>query len=300
MTEQIKNQIPILYNTLKSSRLVAKQLGVSQSYVMKQLKLQMIDTVRKDCLSEEQQQKVIELYLKGQGSRELGKMFNVSKTKILEIIKHLDYRNNNKQYDLNRTKFETIETEEDAYFLGFMFADGYNNESEFQITLQLHKKDGCIIEKFKEYFETNRPIYNKKNVHLALSINDKNISINLAKHGCVQAKTFILTFPIVPKHLEHHFIRGYFDGDGSIFSSVVSFVGTIEFLTELNERFFEKYHLNVSTIRDRYPERKTNIREFRYIGLNKVAAMYDYMYKDATLYLDRKKQRFMSKLKMQC
>lgn len=45
-----------------------------------------------------------------------------------------------------------------------------------------------------------------------------NMFVDLCKHGCVPNKSLILTFPrTIPDNLIHHFIRGYFDGDGSVF-----------------------------------------------------------------------------------
>ncbi len=82
---------------------------------------------------------------------------------------------------------------------------------------------------------------------------------DLCKHGCVPNKSLILEFPkTVPSDLIHHFIRGYFDGDGSVFITRkkwirtpktlprieytdyigISFNGTKELLEGINEHFY--------------------------------------------------------------
>ena len=67
---------------------------------------------------------------------------------------------------------------------------------------------------------------------------------DLKKLGCVEKKSSILTFPTsqqVPNNLIYHFIRGYFDGDGSICITDknyhISFVGTENFIKELYNYF---------------------------------------------------------------
>lgn len=254
--------------------------------------------------TEKQKEDIISLYKEGWSSRKLAKQYKVSKFVILNQIKHLDFRNTQRIYYRDNTRFKYIQTEEDAYFLGLMFADGYNNEKEGRITLSLGDKDIELLEKFKSYFQTNQPILGKvresdkhQNVAL-LSINDKEISINLANHGCTQKKTFTLKFPKLKADLINHFIRGYFDGDGSIYNSAVSFVGTESFLLDLNEELYQRTNVNYSTIRNRYPDRENSIRETRYIGKNKVLELYNYLYYNATVFLTRKKLRFEKHLKL--
>ncbi len=50
----------------------------------------------------------------------------------------------------NENYFETIDSEDKAYFLGFIFADGcVTNDSKkyrYQLTLKLHSKDVGILE----------------------------------------------------------------------------------------------------------------------------------------------------------
>ena len=55
-----------------------------------------------------------------------------------------------------------------------------------------------------------------------INIVSKQLKKDLIQAGCTCTKSLTLTFPsenIIPKHLQHHFIRGYFDGDGSVFIS---------------------------------------------------------------------------------
>lgn len=81
------------------------------------------------------------------------------------------------------------------------------------------------IDKFRKYIQTNKKVgyYKKTNSYsnesyeykLAL-ISDKLVS-DIEKLGVVERKTFLIQFPEMDESLVPHFIRGYFDGDGSIY-----------------------------------------------------------------------------------
>lgn len=63
---------------------------------------------------------------------------------------------------------------------------------------------------------------------------------DLAKYGCVQNKTYIgFSFPSIEEKYYYDFIRGYFDGDGSIYCTgnkyVLSWVGSKAFLETLKK-----------------------------------------------------------------
>ena len=63
-----------------------------------------------------------------------------------------------------------------------------------------------------------------------LKINSKKLTQQLTKLGCVQAKSLILTWPqwLTDQKLQQHFIRGYFDGDGSLYAKEPSKTGHID------------------------------------------------------------------------
>ncbi len=117
--------------------------------------------------------------------------------------------------------------------------------------------------------------------------------------GCVPAKSLILTFPSetqVPSHLIHHFVRGYFDGDGSISlrrgvgAPYIGFVGTEMFISELC-KFLDKMAIEWH-IYTRFPERNNSTRQLMFWGYDQVKTFHDWMYKDSTICLQRKKDLF--------
>lgn len=150
-----------------------------------------------------------------------------------------------RKYKLNQSYFDIIDTEEKAYFLGLLYADGYNDEKRNRLFISLQEEDKEILEKFKVALDTDKPLEfkqlakndNELKNQYKLSICSKKISKSLSKLGCVQAKSLILQFPTeeqVPKELQRHFIRGYFDGDGS-------------FSVYLDNRGYKAYQANISS-----------------------------------------------------
>lgn len=207
-----------------------------------------------------------------------------------------------RKYKLNENFFESINSEEKAYFLGFLFADGYVNEKINMMDLTIHYKDKEILDKFVLcIYPEGRPLKTIRVDYLRLVVNSSKFVNDLIKCGCVQAKTFILKFPTIPENFQRDFIRGYFDGDGSICVGKdgtlnLSIVGTIDFLDGIKNIFIKKCVLNNTVYDDRHPERQTNIRALRFGGNILINRIYHYMYDNSTIYLLRKRKIFLSVL----
>ncbi len=110
--------------------------------------------------------------------------------------------------------------------------------------------------------------------------------------GCLQNKSLTLKFPTcVPENLLHHFIRGYFDGDGWVSESkgyrrIVGFVSSVSFIETLRQIFICLPH----SIDKR--RQKQGILSVHYRSKKTFAWWYKYMYADATVFLKRKKDKF--------
>lgn len=131
-----------------------------------------------------------------------------------------------------------------AYILGLWFADGHirhraNSGGEFAITL--HEDDKHVLEDIKKEMNSEHKIYypTKTSKCLRLSIYSSKITDNIEKLGGTTAKSLTVQFPEVPKKYMRHFIRGYFDGDGSIrkeMQNTITFTcGSMPFLEKLDK-----------------------------------------------------------------
>lgn len=226
------------------------------------------------------------------------------------------------KYTLDENFFEVIDTEEKAYFLGLLFADGCNQTTGISkfVTLELQERDKPILEAFKTALGSNTKLMFSKGVKenhsnmYRLQINSKKISNDLVNHGCISRKSLVLKFPTsVPDELIHHFIRGYFDGDGCIwkgkrYTSTVkdaqsktgyrdriiqnvkfTLVGTRSFLTSAQDILIDKLGFKRNVLNTR---KITTVCALEYSGRIQAKKFENFLYKDATVYLKRKKEKF--------
>src|SRR5258706_2989612 len=122
-----------------------------------------------------------------------------------------------RKYPINESFFEKIDSEEKAYFLGLLFADGTNSIKKTEVKLALGEIDKHILSRLNNFFQPTKPLYFQKsklgrqNLY-KLIINSKKISYRLNDLGIVPNKTHKLIFPkYLDNNLLKHFIRGYFD-----------------------------------------------------------------------------------------
>ena len=145
------------------------------------------------------------------------------------------------------TLFEDIDNEEKAYWLGFLFADGnitYDlDKTKYKIELGLATIDYNHLEKYKTFLKYNKDIKFRSSTNSCrIIVGSKKACEDLIKLGCTPKKSLILKFPKnIREDLLSHFIRGYFDGDGSISIckntnrlKTICILGTLNFLKRIN------------------------------------------------------------------
>lgn len=114
-----------------------------------------------------------------------------------------------------------------AYVLGFFAADGNlskNRNGGCYFSLEIRDKD--ILEKIRTVMNANqkismRPARNNGNVQYRLQIGSKEIYNDLQNLGFAGNKTHNMCVPNVLDEYFADFLRGYFDGDGNIWSGIV-------------------------------------------------------------------------------
>lgn len=230
-----------------------------------------------------------------------------------------------RKYTLDETFFQKINTEEKAYFLGLMYADGsvIPSYQAYYIKISLQNRDKQILEDFRKALSSNYPFRHYQDNMTDFSVFSKQLGSDLIKKGCMVKKTKILTFPnisIMPENLLKDFIRGYFDGDGCVWEGKrkkmivkdstreigmrerivhnvkVNFTGNIQFIEELNKYLNSKNIVNSVKINIR--KNKENSAMVEYSGRRQMKRIYDYFYENSNIYLRRKKEKFESILKL--
>ena len=244
-----------------------------------------------------------EKYLKGQSITSIAEELKISRKSFSNWLRNqgVIIINSSKKYCYNENYFEKIDNEHKAYWLGFLYADGSitHKYKRHSVSLDLCEKDKTHLEKFKYDLGADNPIRigeikleNKVFKRVRFAVFGSKICNDLIDKGCFQNKSLILKFPTeeqVPEHLVRHFIRGYIDGDGSIMLSTnkkigrMSIVGTEEFLQTLIKKM--KW-------RENKMGRDGLAYNINYTGTY-VKDYLDYIYKDSTIYLDRKYNKYL-------
>lgn len=231
--------------------------------------------------------------------KQLGKEFGCSYTTIKNLLHNKGYKSKgNKQgYPRDEYYFNNIDTAEKAYWLGFLYADGCVSSSNNEIEISL--KDKEHLEKFQKAIKAvNHKITKivdtrwstETNIY-HFSIKDAQLHTDLIKFGCVPNKTLTISaIPNIPRDYVSHFIRGYFDGDGSLHwlqstnNYRISFTsGSKTFLEDIRKEL-QCQSISIGHIKE------TNTYQLQISGRKQVERILNYLYKDSTeaTRLDRK------------
>lgn len=234
--------------------------------------------------------------------KQLGKEFNCSYPTIRNLLnKHkIKSRGNKQGYPRDEFYFNKIDTEEKAYWLGFLYADGCVHSNNYEISVNITDREH--VEKFKTAIKAfnhniteiqDKRFQNAKTLY-QFSIRDKQLHQDLIKWGCIPQKSLLINkIPNIPRDYVSHFLRGYFDGDGSLHylrgtnNYRISFVGTKDFLNDIQKEL----QTNVSL--------QSNIAGKAYVlqiaGRRQVERILNYLYNNSkeNNRLNRKYQKYL-------
>ena len=254
-------------------------------------------------------QKLLELFNLGKTSSEIAIEMRLTRSLVEKRKKELNIHRNNSFYKkkkCNEAYFHNIDSDDKAYWLGFLFADGNVQQRKNSFIIKLSVLDKEICDNFlksinanfstrtfleKDYYHPNirREVYH-------VEIYSKKMFDDLNKLGCIPKKSLVLKFPKISKKYVRHFIRGYFDGDGWISTGIrksglkyisIGFCGTFEFLSKLNEYIPDKGTIS------KEKRKITNTYRLLKSGSKNALKFYEYFYKNSSIYLKRKYLKFV-------
>ena len=232
-----------------------------------------------------------EMFLNGKTIVEISKELRVSRSRFSKYLRDcgIDSKQN-WQFSIDENVFEVIDTEEKAYWLGFWFADGFVSSTRNSVGIDLKPNDISHLEKLKTFLQWKGNI-KLEDTRCRLNFRNNKIKQDLIKYGCTPNKSLTLQFPRnIPQKLLHHFIRGYFDGDGCLCYTEktleVSIIGTYNFLKDICDI------INID--KNRIYDLNKNARSGRIVlGAKKdIKNFLNYIYQDAHIYLDRKYEKY--------
>jgi len=218
---------------------------------------------------------------------------------------------NKKKFSVDDGFFESINTEEKAYVLGFISSDGYVNKKLNQVKVDLKSTDEDVLVKIKNAMNYTNSIkhytyslsvdgYKYVEEVSRLVISSPKLVSDLENLGVTQAKSNIIRFPFgcFDKSLYRHYFRGYFDGDGSISinhkrnnAMSINITSSDEMCCDMSEILKEIF--DGITIY-KYHRKKSNPNNSTIIVANReyVIRLMEWMYEDSAIYLDRKYHKY--------
>lgn len=257
---------------------------------------------------------LINLYNNEVSLKKLELVCGTSRQQISRRLKSLGINIINRQNisKFNENVFDQIDSEEKAYWLGFLYADGCvyitkkNNVNIYHFEISLKYSDINHLYKFADFINLDKSKVSisktnyKNKYRCRICLANKHFVNQLINIGCIPKKSLILKFPnkdIIPTNLIRHFIRGYFDGDGCLsfckyYNKVfpkISIVGTKEFLSETSNEL-SKYYNKVYW----YKDSRWNGNTFSINFGNKDSyEIINYIYNNSSIYLERKYNRYL-------
>lgn len=318
-----KAEIISLYESGIGCDTIGKKLGFHPNSILRFLKNNNV-TIRglRKKIFEEDEKEIVRLYKEGVSAPKIGEQFGIQHTMVLKYLEkngvaRRSAEDCHRKYAINEDFFNHIDTQEKAFVLGFLYADGGNILEHNFVRIQLAEKDKDILYKisaliYKENPDKHVKFYNRKRIQkdgsvkifkeAYLNFNSKHICNKLNELGCTPKKSLVLKFPesITDVELQRHFIRGYYDGDGGVSlnykkcgSGSLSFISTLEFNDKLCEIIDKELGLGFYE-RNAVPDK--NVYSLHITGNRQIEKLLDWLYKDASIYLDRKYNLYLDLL----
>lgn len=316
-----KKQLPIEveiaivadYNNEMSIKQIIEKYNTSQRLVYRALENQNVSRKAKR-FSEKQYKNATNDYIKGMSMEELVEKHGISFVSICKYMRQngIDYYSGHgRKHHFNQDYFQELNSPEKVYWFGYLYADGSINKVNtydvvpVRLRLNCSKKDRYLIEKFLEALECDTEITDyipkgtyAQNEMSKVAINSKKLCDDLTKNGFRLLKKDSTgdVFNHIDKKFHRDFIRGYFDGDGSITTSQMFFTVEESLGIKIQEILMQNCQLNKTSLRKYEDKGYDSLVTLTYGGRLQLIKIFNYLYEDAKIFLPRKHERFMEEI----
>lgn len=219
----------------------------------------------------------------------------------------------NRKHTLNDRYFDNIDTQEKAYWLGFIWADGSiskttkrsSGPNRLRVTQKWSERNHLTT--FQDTLHSDYSIVKVPHAGghdvAQLDINCRPLCAALEQLG-YGPKTIRIHVPDLCPELLPHFMRGYFDGDGglSLYTQKIkkwtvnkqewSITGDSVLITEIQDILSRDANVT-PTVQLKPYKRSPNTKSLRYGKKNDIVLLHEYLYKNATVYLQSKHDKFI-------
>lgn len=302
-----------LYLQLKSIYRVGKVYHISGARVLQILNEKHVNSIDKRKTTDTDEDAIVNLYNTGMSLETIAPLYNLHPTTIHKILKRKNVKRRtayyaSRIYHSDECFFDNIlATEEQAYILGFIYADGCVLPEKQTLSIALATKDSDFLSGIKNIIAPDTDIKaslrNKKGHDpkgaVRLSVYSKHLTERLQDLGIVKSRgQFPKLLPALDSCVYSHFIRGLFDGDGSIDWRIkknknlptlrIRFLGQEDILFWIRDVLKEKAQANG------YPSvfPRTGIYGLDYGGTQQSIQVAQWIYQDAHLFMERKRDKY--------
>ena len=264
-------------------------------------------------ITEELKQEIIKYYLsQPMTMKQVEDKYELSHPTITKILKDVPKYTKAKLNNPNMKEhfFQEINEEAKAYFLGLLISDGNvfkdNTGRQASISITLDLKDEYMLEKFKEVLQANTSVGHDGRGCGQIAVRSNIMAEDLAKYGVIPRKSYNTYLPLISKEMMPHLIRGIFDGDGSImakpnpnndghnrFLHSISFCGTHQLMEDISNYILENLGIKATV----YDYKDRNLSELKIQNIDNIAKFGYWIYRNSTIFLNRKKDIFNDFLK---
>lgn len=305
LTDKEKQKIISLfedgYNTVYIAELLSRNSCSIQRFLKKSgydIKMNRLNVTKKE------EQHICELYVSGYSTEAIADIYNPkikSGNTISKILKKngIKIRPARRVVEIdNEDFFENIDSEEKAYLLGLFIADGWvredcrGNRSKL-VGLTLNIEDEYMVKTVKDLLGIkSRKLYYERN-EVMVECSSNKLASDLSKYGVVVRKSFITYIPKIDDKYMQHLLRGIFDGDGIVSDNVNTFYYGICGTEKLVTQFKDYLVSNCGISNNKVTFNNTNnIYYWTFASKRDIYKFYNFIYKDANIYLHRKKEKF--------
>lgn len=308
--------IDLNLNHKKSPFEISKMMNLDEGVVDRIFKRRRIIPIRcrNNCcldLNQKEKENITNLFSTNHSILGTAKLVNQSEACVVKTLKEFNLYQPTNFFQYNTTYFNQIDTHEKAYILGLLITDGCNSPNHGNISLVL--KDHDIVCKINSILSIDKPVSYRQvsgSTFCSLSVHNKQMSNRLVELGLPQAKTFkIEPQDWMSGDFCNSAILGMFDGDGSIYCRNVnrcndllprkdwafSFIGLRSICEMMKNIFLDK--LNITSCVTPHSRYKNNIDKplctVRVYGNQQVRVLFDWLYKDSPLRIERKYNRYL-------
>ncbi|PFQ47864.1 hypothetical protein COK05_09030 [Bacillus cereus] len=198
---------------------------------------------------------------------------------------------------VNPDFFKTM-SKELAYILGLLLTDGCLSPDN-GISIELIDEDVVNwIAQTIHYKHEVKKRYRNGNWHYKIQFRNAEVICELMKYGMTYQKTTTVECPDIPKRFRPAFIRGVFEGDGSVGNKkknyIIMFSASKPFMEKIKQ-YVEELIGGNNKLYCAKSHRKKPLYTYTRSSMVDIIAFWDAIYKNCTYGMERKKKIFRDK-----